>query len=76
MEKIIIYSTPTCPKCKMVKMKLTSANIEWEECQDMDKMMSLGIKSVPAIQYGDALITNFTEVNNFVNKRIEESKKG
>ena len=54
-------------------MKLTSANIEWEENQDMDKMMSLGIKSVPAIQYGDALITNFTEVNNFVNKRIEEA---
>ncbi len=31
MKKVIVYSTPTCPYCQMVKDFLKEKNIEFEE---------------------------------------------
>jgi len=31
MKKVVVYSTPTCPYCTMVKDYLSDNNVEYEE---------------------------------------------
>lgn len=49
-DSIILYSSPSCPKCRMLKMELSKKGIEYQEIQDVDLMTSLGIKSLPVLQ--------------------------
>lgn len=58
---MILYSLPTCPKCKVVKAKLASAGIEYEECQDLAEMEKYGLKSAPYMRNGDKLF-GFSEI--------------
>jgi len=58
---ITIYSTPTCSKCKMIKITLENKNIEYEE-KDITKdhkafakMISNGYKTVPIIEINEIL---------------------
>lgn len=53
-ENIILYSTD-CPRCKILKRKLEEKNIRYEERDDMDEMLSLGIMSVPYLKVGEKL---------------------
>lgn len=46
-DSIIVYSSPTCPRCRMLKLELKKNNIEYDECQDTDIMSSKGIKTLP-----------------------------
>lgn len=58
---MILYSLPTCPKCKVVKAKLASTGIEYEECQDLAEMEKYGLKSAPYMRNGDKLF-GFSEI--------------
>lgn len=60
MEKIIIYTSETCPYCKTVKEKLTAGNIEFEEkignehLDDWQEVINLtGMPTVPTIKLND-----------------------
>ena len=64
---IIFYSTH-CPKCKVVEMKLKQKNIKYTECNDIDHMISLGLKSAPALSV-DGKILAFNEAIEWVNER-------
>lgn len=72
MQDITLFTLPTCPKCKVIKMKLASAGVDYEECQDVAKMQNLGIEATPALLVGPDrnrkthLIKNFAEINEFV----------
>ena len=45
----ILYST-NCPKCKVLKQKLDAAKIDYEEYNDVDSMIKMGIKSAPVLE--------------------------
>lgn len=62
----MIFYTTHCPKCKVLKMKLDQKNIQYEENENIEEMISLGIQSAPAISY-DGKIYNFTESIRLVN---------
>ena len=68
MKNITIFTLPTCPKCRVIKAKLTSAGAEFEECQDVERMQKLGIESTPALLIGpeNRLIKSFVEINEYV----------
>lgn len=68
MKDITIFTLPTCPKCRVIKTKLTSAGAEFEECQDVEKMQKLGIETTPALLIGpeNRLIKSFVEINEYV----------
>ena len=53
--KVTLYSTG-CPRCKILKQKLKEKNIPYEECEDMDVMLSLGIMSVPYLKIDEQLL--------------------
>ena len=46
---ITIYTTQTCPKCKILKKKLQEKGIEYKEFNDEDEMQRMGILSVPVM---------------------------
>ena len=64
---ITLYSMPTCPRCKVLKMKLKQQNIEYTEVNDPEKLEELGIKSVPMLKVNDQLL-NFMQANKWANK--------
>lgn len=59
---MIVYSSATCPNCRMVKMKLDKAGIPYEVCEDTAKMEELGIKSLPVIEFNGELL-KFSKAN-------------
>ena len=62
-----LYGTG-CPKCKILETKLNKKNIKYQEFTDVDKMLDMGIKSVPYLKV-DGKLMDFTEANDWVNKQ-------
>lgn len=65
MEQLILYSTG-CPKCKVLKKKLDSKNIQYKEVNDVEEMRKFGILSVPVLRVNTKLY-NFTDAVNYIN---------
>lgn len=52
MSDIILYSTG-CPRCKVLKLKLDKANINYEVVEDIDSIIAAGYKTAPVLKVGD-----------------------
>jgi glutaredoxin len=65
---ITIYTTSTCPKCKILKKKLDDKGIAYEEFNDEDEMQRMGILSVPIMSV-DGRLMEFPEAIKYVNER-------
>lgn len=56
-DSIKLYSSPTCPKCRALKLKLSEKHIEYTEIQDVDTLLKLNIKSLPVLQVNEEFLT-------------------
>jgi len=59
-DSIIVYSSPTCPKCKMLKMELDKKGVEYQDYNlfdDPQKAKELGIKELPILSINGELFT-------------------
>ena len=65
---ITIYTTQTCPKCKILKKKLEDKGIAYEEFSDEDEMQRMGILSVPVMDV-DGEQLDFPAAIKYVNER-------
>ena len=65
---IIIYTTQTCPKCKILKKKLQEKGIEYKEFNDEDEMQRMGILSVPVMDV-DGEQLDFPAAIKYINER-------
>ena len=63
---MIVYSSSTCPKCKVLKMKLDKAGFEYEVNEDMATMEGKGIKSIPIIELSDGTLLDFPKALAFI----------
>ena len=66
-KKVMIYTSTTCPYCEMAKDYFKSKGIEYEEMsttepENRKKLVSLGIRGVPAIFIGDKHVVGFDPV--------------
>ena len=68
MTDITVYSTPTCPYCKMVKEFLNEKGVEFKEIDvstDRDAVKTIVEKSgqmgVPQIEINDKIIVGFNK---------------
>ena len=51
-EKILLFTTTTCPKCRMAKMFLDNAGVEYETViaeENVDLVNLYGIKEAPTL---------------------------
>lgn len=62
---IVLYSTG-CPRCAVLKSKLGACGISYREETDVDKMISLGLTEVPALEV-DGRILSFVDAVRWVN---------
>ena len=67
--KYTLY-TIGCPKCKILALKLNKAGIDYDFCDDRQKMDALGFKSVPQLEIvderGNSTILKFEEAINYL----------
>lgn len=62
-----MYSTG-CPKCRVLAKKLDSKNIQYTIVDDVNKMLEMGIVSVPYLKV-DNVLMNYKESVEWVNKQ-------
>ena len=65
--KIILYSTG-CPKCEVLKKKLTEKDIPYTENKSVDEMLALGIMQVPVLG-NNGVLMDFKTAVEWVNKQ-------
>lgn len=65
MGKIVLYSTG-CPRCSVLRNKLTSKHVAFEEVNDVDEMAKLGITTVPCLAV-DGQMMEFADAVRWVN---------
>ena len=70
---MVLYTTSTCPKCKVIKMKMEKAGLKYEACEDMSVMEPLGIKSVPQLQLDNGQLLDFNAIVTFL-RTLEVNK--
>lgn len=62
---VVFYSTG-CPKCKVLKAKLDSKGIDYTIFNDVDRMVEMGITTVPNLMV-DGKLMNFKESIEWLN---------
>ena len=68
---MIVYSNSSCPKCKVLKMKMDKANLTYDVNENTEEMQELGIKSLPYLQLEDGTLLDFGEAVRYI-KTLEE----
>jgi glutaredoxin len=64
-----IYTTDTCPRCKVLKVKMDAKGIPYESITDVDEIQRLGIMSVPYMQVDDGELMDFATANAWINEQ-------
>lgn len=65
MEKVIVYTSSTCPYCVAAKEYLNENNVEFEEknvtvdTEARNELISKGYRGVPVIIVGDEEVVGF-----------------
>lgn len=65
MPNIILYSSH-CPRCKVLEDKLEKKNISYTLFDDVQKMIDMGITSVPIFEV-DGVKMEFRDANKWIN---------
>lgn len=69
--KVKIYSKEGCPKCLILKKKLDSKGIAYEEEQNsVDKMLAMGFKEAPVLE----IDMGYAEAVNWIAGRGEQQQ--
>lgn len=63
---MIVYSNSSCPKCKVLKMKMDKANLAYDVNENVEEMQELGIKSLPYLQLDDGTLLDFGEAIKYI----------
>lgn len=65
-EKIILYSTKTCPRCKILERKLIEKEVKFEKCDDMTELEKRKIYSLPVLRIGDKFLNYVEAFQKFI----------
>jgi len=68
---ITLYSTPTCPKCKILETKLWNKGYEVHREMDEQVLIDMGLKSVPWLKVDDGELMDFVTANEWINNAPE-----
>lgn len=63
---IKIYTSPVCPKCKVIKTKMDQKGIQYEETNDLEPLIAAGLSELPQLEV-DGKLMNFMAANAWVN---------
>ena len=73
MDKVTIYTTSTCPYCKMAKELLTQKGIEYEErmvefgSEELNNLIEkTNHRTVPQIFFGEEFIGGYDDLQKYL----------
>lgn len=69
--QVTLYSSPTCPKCKVIEAKFKKKNIEVIKEINEEVIMGKGLKSIPWVQLQDGSMLDFKAANDWINNYQE-----
>ena len=70
-----VYSSSTCPKCKVLKFKLDKAGIDYQVNENITDMEALGIKTLPMLQLSNGELLDFAAAIAFAkNMEVEKNE--
>ena len=52
--KFTFYSKPGCPQCRVLKMKMDAAKVEYEHIESEQAIMDLGYRGAPVLVAGES----------------------
>lgn len=67
MSKIILY-TIGCPICTALEKKLDANNIEYDKFEDKDKMIEMGMSTMPILEV-DGVRMKYAKAIKWINER-------
>lgn len=68
MEQIVLYTSDTCDRCKIVKHMLNIHSVSYIEVTDRNYILGLGLTEVPAIEVDDKIIDEYPSVLSWLEK--------
>ncbi|MBQ3047435.1 MAG: thioredoxin family protein, partial [Clostridia bacterium] len=77
-KETLLFTTPTCPNCKMAKKRLTDARIYFraiDATQETELAKKFGVQKAPTLVLKGNGEDRFENVSD-IKKYIEERKKG
>ena len=66
-----LYTKTDCPLCRVAKIKLGAAGVEYTNCSDINKMEELGIDQLPVLVLDDNTQLNFKQIVDYVAQKME-----
>lgn len=75
-EKIILYSSTECNRCKIVKKMLDVNQVCYEEVNDKQIMINEGFVQVPVIKVNEKIIEDFTSILAWLEDKGYYSERG
>ena len=67
-----LYTSATCPVCKMIKMKMDKKHLAFEETHDIQPLIEKGIQRLPVMVLEDGTTyTSPTDMNNWIKAQPE-----
>ena len=70
---VTLYKGLTCPKCKVVAMKLDKKGIKYDTVTDVDFMLAHGITSIPTLEVDGQRFVDVKACNDWINS-VEANK--
>lgn len=68
MDQVILYTSDTCERCKIVKQMLKVHSVAYTEVTDRDYMLGLSLEGVPAIEVDNKIISEYPSVLSWLKK--------
>lgn len=71
VKYMILYSSG-CPRCEILKKKLDAKGFQYDIFNDIDKMIEMGIETVPVLEV-DGEMLNYVEAVKWINEKEKEN---
>ena len=68
-DSITVYSSPTCPRCKMLKIELTKRGLSFSVCEDEKQILAeTGSVNIPMMKVNDGAPMGFKEAIDWIKR--------
>lgn len=67
-DELVIYTQPTCPQCRAIKMLMDKKGLKYTCCEDTEVMAKAGISHTPTLKVNDKLLAG-AELTEYLKTR-------
>lgn len=68
-ERNVILYEHGCPRCKVLKAKLTQKNIQYDDITDIEVMKSKGFEDAPKLELANGTIMDFKQAIEWIGEQ-------